>query len=250
MADGDLAARVRGAKDTVSWYYHSRVSTRHKYVTVAVPKVACSTVKRTLHALEGIGPAERLALEHGAGEEMRLSRISVKDAVRFLSADDWLRFTFVRNPYDRLLSAWKSKILSSHDTAYAAARQTLCDALGYPPQAAVAFGDFVRFVASERDPALSRDGHWERQAVVGLHEVIPYDVIGRFENFAADFDAILCRLGASDDVRALAHEITNPTETIPSAAAYDSEVAAIVYEYYRDDFEAFGYARDSWLTQR
>jgi hypothetical protein len=239
---------VSDLESNISWTYHSRASTKFKYVTVTVPKVACSTMKRTLHALEGLGTAERLALEHQAGEGMRLSRFSSKEAAAILRDPAWLRFTFVRNPYDRLLSAWKSKILSSHDTAYAAARDTLRDRLGYPNDAAVAFGDFVRFVVSGADPELSRDGHWERQTVVGLHDVIPYDVVGRFENFAVDFRSILAGLGAGPEILELASEVTNPTEDIPMAAAYDSELAAIVYDYYRDDFERFDYDRNSWLS--
>jgi hypothetical protein len=248
----DLTKRVRAVESNITWTYHSRFSAKHKYVTVAVPKVACSTIKRALHVFEGIGAADRLALEHGAGEDMRLARLKTKDAVDALTADDWLRFTFVRNPYDRLLSAWKSKVFSTHDTAYAAARQKLRERLGYPKSVnpewpSVAFGDFVRCVLSG-DAAFSRDGHWERQTVVGLHDVIPYDVVGRFENFNADFRNILERLHAPADVVALAVEVTNPTEYLPPAAAYDTALAALVYDYYRDDFERFGYERDSWHT--
>ena len=243
----DLVKRIRAVESDVSWGYHSRASVKHKYVTVTVPKVACSTIKRTLHVLEGLGPAERLALEHEGGEAMRLSRFSAKEAAAVLSDPTWLRFTFVRNPYDRLLSAWKSKILASYDTYYAPARQHMRDALGYPGEAVVAFGDFVRFITSDDDP-ISRDGHWERQTVVGLHDLIPYDVIGRFENFGTDFRAVLERIGAPADVLAVASEVTNPTEPLPPAAAYDSQLAALVFAYYREDFERFGYDRDSWFT--
>jgi hypothetical protein len=233
--------------DNITWTYHSRASIKHKYLTVAVPKVACSTIKRTLHVFEGLGQAERLALEHGAGEEMRLSRLSKKAATDALNSPEWLRFVFVRNPYDRLLSAWKSKISSSHDTHYEAVRQEMRARLGHHD---VTFGDFVRCLTSSADAGLQADGHWERQTVVGLHDVIDYDVIARFENFAAEFRAILQRLGAPADVVALADEVTNPTEPMPLTAAYDSDLAAIVYTYYREDFERFGYERDSWFTPK
>ncbi|HVT75486.1 MAG TPA: sulfotransferase family 2 domain-containing protein, partial [Acidimicrobiales bacterium] len=79
---------------------------------------------------------------------------------------------------------------------------------------------------------------------------IAYDVVGRFENFAADFRTILLRLGVTEDVLALAGEVTNPTPDFPLAVAYDTELAKVVYDYYREDFERFGYARDSWITPR
>lgn len=243
----DLVKRIRAVEADVSWGYHSRASVKHKYVTVTVPKVACSTIKRTLHVLEGLGRAERLAGEHEGGEGMRLSRFSAKEAAAVLRDPAWLRFTFVRNPYDRLLSAWKSKILSGHDTYYAPARDHMREALAYPSDAVVAFGDFVRVVTAG-DDAISHDGHWERQSVVGMHDLIPYDVIGRFENFVEDFGSILERLGAPADVLALASQVTNPTEPLPSAAAYDRELASLVYAHYQEDFERFGYARDSWFS--
>ncbi|HUR76602.1 MAG TPA: sulfotransferase family protein [Acidimicrobiales bacterium] len=251
-----LAARVGAAANDEAWVYHSRVSTRHRYVAVAVPKVGCTSIKRALHELEGLPRTERLALDHDAGEQMRLARFAANDIAQMFSATDWLKFTFVRNPYDRMLSAWKSKILARHDTQYAPLRQRIRDELHYPRKQdevdppVVAFGDFVRFVASCADRAVTGDGHWERQIVVGRHDLIPYDVIGRFESFEADFRAVLERLGAPADVVAMAKEVTNSTEPLPTAAAYDTDLAAIVYDHYRDDFEAFGYERDSWVMRR
>ena len=43
--------------------YHSRASTKHRYVTVPIPKVGCTTIKRALLALEGIRPGDPLSAE-------------------------------------------------------------------------------------------------------------------------------------------------------------------------------------------
>ncbi len=237
-----------------TWHYHSRVSTQHHYIAVATPKVACTTIKRALHEFEGLARTERLALDHDAGEELRLSRYSASAIADMLASPDWLKFTFVRNPYDRMLSAWKSKILAPWDTQYAPLRAAIREAFGYPggveDSPVVVFGDFVRYITSSTDRAVTHDGHWERQTVVGAHDVIPYDVIGRFESFRDDFAAILDRLDAPANVRELATQVTNPTVEIPMAAAYHSDIAEIVYDYYRDDFERFGYARDSWYQPK
>ena len=234
-----------------SWTYHSRVSERYRYITIATPKVGCTTIKRTLHELEGLPPAERLALVHDAGTGMRLSRYSTKELAAMLASDDWLKFTFVRNPYDRMLSAWKSKMLDPRDTQYAPLRARIRAAFEHEDESRpIPFGDFVRFIINADDEKVTGDGHWERQSVIGLHDVIPYDVVGRFESFHDDFDAILERLDAPADVRALAAEVTNPTIDAPVAAPYDDEIAALVYDYYRVDFDAFGYDRDSWFTPK
>ncbi len=39
----------------------------------------------------------------------------------------------------------------------------------------------------------------------------------------------------------------NPTTKMYHAAAYDRELAWRVYKVYQEDFENFGYDRDSWL---
>ncbi|HVV38615.1 MAG TPA: sulfotransferase family protein [Acidimicrobiales bacterium] len=228
-----------------TWDYHSRASLKHRYLTVATPKVGCTTIKRTLHALEGLPPADPWWAVHDEGEELRLEHYSAAEQQQLLTSRDITRFAFVRNPYDRLLSAWKSKILR-HDSSYVPLAAEIRAACGYPDDTVVAFGDFVRYVTTHEHP----DAHWERQVVILACDRIAYDVVGRFENFAADFRTILLRLGVTEDVLALAGEVTNPTPDFPLAVAYDTELANVVYDYYREDFERFGYDADSWFTPR
>ncbi|MEY2418351.1 MAG: hypothetical protein QOG90_1031 [Actinomycetota bacterium] len=228
-----------------TWDYHSRASLKHKYVTVATPKVGCTTIKRALHAWEGLPPADPWWDVHDRGEQLRLEHYARRDVETMLSSPEFTRFAFVRNPYTRMFSAWKSKFLRD-DSSYWSLAAEVRAANGCPDNTVIAFGDFVRYVLATRHP----DAHWLSQTDVLATDRIRYDVIGRFENFVDDFRAILDRLGAPADVIALATEVTNPTDELPMAAAYDSELAALVYDYYRADFEAFGYERDSWFTPR
>ena len=228
-----------------TWDYHSRASLKHRYLTVATPKVGCTTIKRTLHALEGLPPADPWWAVHDEGVQLRLEHYSKAEQQQLLTSPDITRFAFVRNPYDRMLSAWKSKLLR-YDSSYLELAADVRAAYGYPPDSVVTFGDFVRYVIAHEHP----DAHWERQVVILACDRIAYDVIGRFENFVADFNAILLRLGVTEDVLAVAGEVTNPTPELPRAVAYDSALASLVYDYYREDFETFDYPRDSWLTPR
>jgi hypothetical protein len=170
-----------------------------------------------------------------------------------LGADDWLRFAFVRNPYERMLSAWKSKIASTYDKQYDWLRDDIRLAYRYPDRAdrrghpMVTFRDFVRFVVETADPRVVDDGHWDLQTRVLLYDLIPYDVLGRFERFSDEFVAILHRLRAPQKVRVLASQVTNPSPRVSLAAAYDHDLADVVYRSYQADFEAFSYERDSWL---
>jgi Sulfotransferase family len=102
------AARAEGH---ASWGYHSRASLAHRYVAMTVPKVACTTIKMALQAWEGSGPPpERWADVHADWAGPTLLAYSTAQIVEMLRSPDYLRFSFVRNPYSRLVSAWKSKL--------------------------------------------------------------------------------------------------------------------------------------------
>jgi hypothetical protein len=250
-----LMARIEKARHRdgfdISWGYHSRVSVEHRYVCMTVPTVACTTVKLTLHEFEGLPRAGDWGMVHDQ-DSLRLSSFSVSQAAEMLSSPDWLRFAFVRDPYDRLFSAWKQKIVNTWDTQYAGLRGQIRTANGYPshtdrPAPFIAFRDFVRFVVGSDDPGVIFDAHWDLQTRILLDDLIAYDAIGRFETFVEDFTAVLRRLDAPEHVISMAGQVTNPTTPVPLSAAYDRELADLVHGKYEPDFAAFGYDRDGWM---
>jgi hypothetical protein len=247
------AADLDSRADHPTWFYGSRVSPRWGYVNVTPGKCGCSTTKYALHELEGRPPVEGWWTVHDDDDEMSMSRFGSGTVAAMLNDAAVLKWCVVRNPYDRMFSAWKSKILRRVDTQYRGFRDRIRDHFGYPPgddesaRGTVAFGDFVRFVAAHPDdPEVARDGHWEPQTSVLWWDLVDYDVVCRFENFTADLTAVLTRLGAPDAVLQRASERHNETAGVPLSAAYDSDLAAVVYAFYRRDFDAFGYAEDSW----
>ncbi|WP_157683590.1 sulfotransferase family protein [Microlunatus soli] len=242
-----LITQRRATDGYQTWGYHSRVSVAHRWVCVPIPKVACTTTKTVLREFDGLPPSEHI---HDEGP--RLADFTVADNVEMIMSPDWLRFAFVRNPYARLYSAYKSKIGNTWEQQYDWLRGEIREAFDYPARDSrragmVTFDDFVRLVAASDDPRIITDGHLAAQTAVLQQDCIRYDVIGRFESFQDDFTAILTRLGAPDDVRQRAREVLNPTPYSPLAAAYRRELADIVHTLYEADFEAWNYPRDSWL---
>src|SRR5579859_7269165 len=222
---------MRAAGQFTSWSYHSRASVPHRYVAMSVPKVACSTVKMTLQTFEGCGPeGDRWWEVHAGDAGPSLLAYPTWQIVQMLRSPDYLRFCFVRNPYGRLFSAWKSK-LAGDDPQYAGLRASIRDACGYPVAdgrrvGRVAFRDAVECLLA--DPG-SFDDHWKRQVDVLVTDVISYDVIGRFERFTADFLAILTRLSAPAAVLDIAARTYNQTAPMTLGAAYDRQLAGRVY---------------------
>jgi len=227
---------------------HSWVSFAHRYLYVAVGKNACTRIKSTLVLLDGEAVPEHLGQVHNMGQ--RLSSLSTKQIAMILSSPDWFRFCFVRNPYYRLFSAYKSKILNYLDPQYQWVRDKIRSSCGYPlrdgrPAGMVTFRDYVDFVEARLDSV--PDAHWARQTDILAIDLVPYDFVGRFERFQQDFEHVLRRLRAPDNVLATRTEVMNPTTPMYHAAAYDHELADHVYRMYEADFTTFGYERDSWL---
>lgn len=231
-----------------SFGYHSRVSTRHKYVCMTVPKVACSRIKLTLNRFEGNPEPEHIG-GHSTGP--RLSDFSTEEIAEMFLSKDWLKFCLVRNPYTRLLSAYRSQIGNIWNDEYAWVKEEAKKAHGYPENEEgteffVAFRDFVRYL--ETAPlAVQNDGHFTAQANILMPDVISYDMVGRFEDFSNEFRAILKWLEAPPEITATTTEVFNPTYPLYPAVAYDPELADSEFRYYQQDFSEFVYDPRSWM---
>lgn len=169
------------------------VDWRRKFLYCPIAKVACSSIKRWFLALND----ERLAPgrdEHVAVQRHRLRELSAVSAWQVLGDPSFFRFTFVRNPWARLVSAYLNKFLGP--TVFAqriAARLRPRSALATGPEAIVdvTFAEFVQFLT--RGNPLRFDVHWRPQhCYLQDHQ---FDFIGRFEHLREDFASLQERLG-------------------------------------------------------
>ena len=182
----------------------------------------------------------------------KLCDFGTDEIVEMLTAPDWCRFSFVRNPYDRLFSAYKSKISDPDgDPWYHGVQAEIREMFDYPRRdgqqlSIVSFRDFVRYVQGGGRP---HDPHWCVQTKRLAREIMSFGFIGRYEMYQRDFRAILERLGAPPGIVASAEKVHGQSTKICLPAAYDRDLADRVYGIYREDFEAFGYDRDSWMFQ-
>ncbi|MGQ7848773.1 sulfotransferase family 2 domain-containing protein [Granulosicoccus sp. 3-233] len=240
----DLLDLVEGRMTIPQFDYHANTSISRGYLFMENPKVASTSTLKVLQQMEDPVKADRMANPHARNDSPipRFSSLSSEYKRRMLESDDIYRFTFVRDPYTRLLSAYLSKIARPlrpkaeilaviHDKP----REEVTDLDQY-----VSFGDFVKVVCSQE--TIDMNNHWKPQVDQILFDKIKYDFIGKFESLDDDFAKIVHRL--SGDQYGQLEQSKNKTGSNSKLAEYYSPaIEAMVFERYEADFNAFDYKR-------
>jgi hypothetical protein len=230
----------------------SFVSTDDRFVFIAIPKAACTTMKLLLRELREAAPLKLFA---GPNRESRrgmfihmrenvpfpsLNALSNEDQRDLLEASDVLRFTIVRNPYTRVISAWQDKIYfcePSVDNVYAAVRGDMPTMGRKRP---IELAEFVSYV--EKRERYSCNKHWREQVFLTFPNAMQFTHIGRFEDFPSTIALLSHHLGRQ---RSLSVARANEGSIRPLAVVTE-ELAQRIYALYEEDFVTFGYDAGSW----
>jgi hypothetical protein len=216
------------------------VSRRYRYVYIDNPKTGCSSLKSAMAELElrgresDLDPMSPEVIHYDASPLKSFVPIFPNPTISNLAAKGYRFVTFVRNPYQRLLSCYLSKFNSNATTDNPYARRM-------PNGAAPAnFIEFIEAAINQTD--YDMDPHWRSQTINIHYSRIKYTHIGRFENYSIDYEATFRKIGIPDtDIPQLRH--LNKTEAGRSRLSefYDEKSQNAVYARYRDDFLNFGY---------
>ncbi len=139
-------------------------------------------------------------------------------------------FAFVRNPWDRLVSAYEflKKGGMNDDDKLWADRQL------------AGFSTFEQFVEEWVNEENVRKGvHFKPQAdfVWDDSRDVAVDFVGKFERFEEDFNEVLAALGVASSLPHL-----NKSHRRSYIDCYSSRTEQIVARVYRSDIELFGYS--------
>ncbi|XP_035237991.1 carbohydrate sulfotransferase 11-like [Anguilla anguilla] len=244
---------------------HLIVDDQHRLLYCYVPKVACTNWKRVLMVLTGGGrygdPLQIPAHEaHVPGRLRSLSEYSTAEINRRLRT--YLKFVFVREPLERLVSAYRNKFTRSYNTAFhkrygtKIVRRHRAD----PRPEALDRGDdvsFREFVYYLVDPRTQREEpfneHWERVHALCHPCLIHYDLVGKYETLEQDSSYVLRLAGAEPEVRFPASGKSART-TGDMAAKFFDDISPFyqrkLYNLYRMDFLLFNYSIPAYLRIR
>jgi Sulfotransferase family len=220
----------------------------HRVLFLPIPKAGCTSVLWLLAELAGVPmrsfthsdmaeatPALTVHDMNRWRDVQRLSKYGEEERRRILTEDGWFRFTVVRDPAQRLWSAWQSKLLFREPRFV----ETFGEEPWFPrvpERPSDLIEDFRRFVtALETDPP--HDVHWAVQHE--LVEQLPIEHVGRVEKLGETLELLRSHVG-EEAWPAAAHRENRTPFSIPPGA-FDEATASIVRDRYAPDFEQYGY---------
>lgn len=175
------------------------VNQQKKYIYVHIPKTAGTSIE---------------SIVGGLGHKT-IGHVLNRDNEKYF------KFAFVRNPYDRFVSACMNhhKITTSDGLfKFATNNSSFIKAMGY----------------TQTDAALQH--FYPQHKYVTLGGVNVMDFIGKFESLHEDWEEVSDTIGVSEKLPHLRKGITDCT-------LLSEQVKRVIYNIYKEDFEMFGYAR-------
>ena len=249
-ARSDLGPTTRAWVRAMGWRsvnMHTHISLVHRYAYVEVPKAGCGTMKATLGGMEAArmnpglvqrvqqAPHNRLA----ATPFVKPFQLPADLLEEVLAGPGFRRFTVVREPASRLLSAYLEKIgqgLKQSGAVVDALRETTGEEIAAED---ISLDQFIAVVAAQT--SREQDPHWRRQADhLGLG-IVPYDAVIHLE----DLDSSWGRIGELTSTPDLQEQFFCRTSTGARgrmAEYYTPDLLARVADVYARDYAELPYA--------
>lgn len=229
---------------------------QQKLIYIGVPKCASTSIKMILSMLarRRVVSCDRLHKRKYSGLRSPF-QIGVSTFHRLATDAATLRFSFVRNPYERLVSAWADKFQNRTLVAgdpfidrYLAHRKAIDALLPHGEHRTLSFADFVTYATATA--SLRVDPHWGLQDDILTMPCLALNHIGRVETFSSDIVQVLDHVHADQRLRDVAVMPLRASPHHSWPVYYTQNLANRVYGAYERDFDRFGYPRAISIAQR
>ena len=215
----------KGSLDTFERYIKNDI----EYIFICVAKTASSSIS--------------VALNHKNPPEPEYNHMTIKELLSHfqnLNKDDYFKFAFVRNPWDRFISLYNDFKFNrqspdiKNQTAYSGLVRKY-DTIFHKTSN---FNEFCRMFA---DSAWVEDPHFRRQRdSITLDGSNCLDFTGRFENLKQDWHHICKELhiGKVD----LSHAVKSVVKKTDYRSCYSSHTKNLIGDIYLDDVNCYNYS--------
>jgi hypothetical protein len=199
------------------------VSKKHEYVYISVMKSGTHSMYHTLQQdYAGLHhPRDFNPLNKGPYH----SNIVPKQFSKFY------RFTVVRNPYSRAISAWNVCVnVDPYATCYSGILKDK------------SFLEFAKWLNDFKDPG--RAGYVVEPMHKWLKPSGKFDKILHLENINDEFKELPFYDPSNTEL--VIPDLLSRTDKSDWKKHYTQEIADLIYEWAKKDFELYGYDRESW----
>lgn len=138
---------------------------------------------------------------------------------------DYFKFAFVRNPWDRLVSCWRDKVVHLNHFKFKDARHKKMQN----------FKNFVVDFVSKKNVKKCDEHLCLQTAMIDINAI---NYLGRMETFEDDLNVILRKLGLPEK-EVIRLNVTSLKTDYRSY--YDDQLAEKVAQIYQKDIQVFGY---------
>ena len=234
------------------------VNDKHRFMYCAIPKVATSNWKRVLMTLNGHARSpwdikSRDAHNKSRGYFRYLSEYSASEVVARLRT--YYKFLFVREPFQRLASAYRNKFVESYNMTFferVYGRYIIRNfRKSFSKNARITFQEFINYILDGKDEVMNM--HWQLYDQLCRPCLVWYDFVGYLEDIKQDSEDALTVLGLSDRVKfpwniSSNYKVPSSTLTQTYFSQLPRSYKLRLYEKYRVDFEMFGYPKPTVLS--
>ncbi|XP_063954735.1 carbohydrate sulfotransferase 11-like [Lytechinus pictus] len=249
--------------DTLKNMNHIIVIDKLKTLYCYIPKAGCTTMKRMLLELSGHINSTYIPHEKGdihvlAAKHFRsLREFSLEDANEKIKT--YRKLVFVREPFSRMLSAYRDKLESKGPFKKRCLRRMVNRDVR--PMASgnedlnITFGNFVDYLGNPRNTLADPfEEHWREMSRLCYPCRVPYDFIGHFENFNEDVREGLQTITHDVDVEIPASLKPTKSGNMDTLVKYYSQLSSTqlesLYKRLATDIELFNYKVPSFIADR
>ena len=239
------------------------VDDRHGLMYCMVPKVACTNWKRILIVLSGKVnttnpedlPPAYVHNKDELGVYLRTLKSYTPSQIRY-RLKHYFKFMFVREPLERLLSAFMNKfVLTKSDYFRKRFGKKIIKNFRKDPSTEslrtgsnVTFTEFVQYLLDieESEENVKLNNHWDFFYKLCHPCLVNYDVIGKYETMDDDVDYVLKRAKVDHIVKfPKANRYSNAPRTADILEKYFSKLSSrevhALWKMYSVDYTMFGY---------
>ena len=209
------------------------ISHKHKCIFVHIPKTAGTSINSFFYPgvvfktrepdyekLFGWCPERKLHMQHATAKQLLETGLIKQE-----HWDEYFKFSFVRNPWDRAYSdyIWLQKFSKIN-------------------------GSFKSFINKEKEfkevlndnsnPSFLGDHLWEQSSFFDLEGKYKVDFIGRFENFNEDVTTILNKLSIDEEFKVFENKGKRKSDY---SLFYTNSNKKLVESKYKRDIKYFNY---------